>query len=65
MKMILAKIIKKIHETKKAKNIDPNHVTLKEIRAEILSMTKNELSNLVNKGELSTGDTINDKYYVK
>ena len=63
MKMILTEIIKQIHERKKEANIVPDHVTLSEIKIELLSMTEDELSNLVNKGKLSTGDTINDEYF--
>ena len=63
MKMILIEIIKQIHERKKEANMVPDHVTLSEIKIEILSMTEDELSNLVKKGQLTTGDTINDKYF--
>ena len=63
MKTILFQIIKQIHDRKKAANVVPNHVTLSEIRIEILSMTEDELSNLVNKGKLSTGSHENDEYF--
>lgn len=61
--MILTEIIKKIHDRKKQANVDPDHVTLSEIKIEILSMTEEELSILVKKGQLTTGPTLNDEYY--
>ncbi len=63
MKPIILSIIKRIHNREKVNNIHPDYVTMTEIRIEILSMTEYELSNLVNKGTLSTGPTKDSEYF--
>ena len=65
---MLKNIILGIIADKKARNIEPNHATFKEVfdRATIEGIAADEIKNGLNElfinGEIEVGRTINDKY---
>ncbi len=64
MKKTIIEIIKKINKQKKAANLHPDFVTLKEIRKELNLQLEIELNLLVEDEILKQGNNINDIYFI-
>lgn len=55
-------IIRQHEEKRIAENKTPHYITFNELQAEVLCDLRKELNDMIKKGEITYGDTLNDKW---
>lgn len=54
--------LRKLINSKKSKNIVPEHILFTELHNDIMQQVKDELNTMFAEGKIQVGETLNDKF---